>query len=256
MMNEGQQVRQGVLERVYVVMPVSTEHPSIAALTERVLQHSDVHRLLVVVDRATTKQTRQVLEQEKDAHGKRLGILEHGTSTGVASCYLVGFKQALEARATAVIEMDADGSHDPKLIPVFLDALVNGYDCVFGSRFIAGGHISGFPLYRRLISWAGTKAANVVTGTQFKDMTSGYEGFRADVLDQLDLDAFLSTGHMFQTELRFYLRHTNFKEIPIHYEGGDSTLTFRSIWEALVILKKLHKQPNAGFVVREPTTLP
>ncbi len=80
------------------------------------------------------------------------------------------------------------------------------------------------PLYRRILSSGGTLLSNLVLGTSLKDMTSGFEGFQRATLESLDFDAFLSTGHMYQTEMRFYCRNMNTIEVPIHYVGSASSL--------------------------------
>ena len=95
------------------------------------------------------------------------------------------------------------------------------------------------PLYRKILSSGGTILANIVLGTKLKDMTSGFEGFQAHVLQSMNLDRFLSTGHMYQTEMRYYCRDLNCVEVPIHYIGGDSSLKWKSVKEALEILFKL-----------------
>ena len=131
--------------------------------------------------------------------------------------------------------------HQPEEIPQFIENLEKGYDCVWGSRFINGGDISNQPLYRRFLSSGGTILSNIVLGTRLKDMTSGFEGFKAEVLKSMNLDKFLSTGHMYQTEMRFYCRKLNTIEVPIHYIGGTSSLKFKSVKEALRILFMLKK---------------
>ena len=69
----------------------------------------------------------------------------------------------------------------------------------------------------------------MVLGTKLKDMTSGFEGFQRKVLEKFDFDAFLSTGHMYQTEMRFYCRKYHSVEVPIHYVGGTSSLKLKSV---------------------------
>ena len=78
-------------------------------------------------------------------------------------------------------------------------------------------------------------------GTKLKDMTSGFEGFQAPVLESMNLDKFLSTGHMYQTEMRFYCRNKKSVEVPITYIGGESSLKASSVTDALKILFKLKK---------------
>ena len=124
---------------------------------------------------------------------------------------------------------------------VFIENLDKGYDCVWGSRFVEGGGISSQPLYRRILSSGGTILANVVLGTRLKDMTSGFEGFQAPVLRKLKLDEFLSLGHMYQTEMRYYCRKLNAIEVPIHYVGTASSLKGSSVTEALKLLFQLKR---------------
>lgn len=95
------------------------------------------------------------------------------------------------------------------------------------------------PLYRRILSQGGTFLANLVLGTRLKDMTSGFEGFQRKVLEHMNLDAFLSTGHMYQTEMRFYCRKLRTVEVPIHYVGTASSLKSSSVMEALRLLFQL-----------------
>ena len=97
------------------------------------------------------------------------------------------------------------------------------------------------PIYRRVLSQGGTFLANFVLGTRLKDMTSGFEGFQRGVLERMDLDAFLSTGHMYQTEMRFYCRNLRTIEVPIHYVGTASSLKGSSVTEALRLLFQLKK---------------
>ena len=91
------------------------------------------------------------------------------------------------------------------------------------------------------MSSGGTILANVVLGTRLKDMTSGFEGFQRYVLEDLKLDRFLSTGHMYQTEMRYYCRNYRTIEVPIHYVGSESSFRFKVVVEALRILFQLKK---------------
>lgn len=232
-------------ERIYVVMPVGNEESSIRDTVDGVLGQDLVDHLVVVIDHLSGDETVSELHRLSEHHGERLDLLFHESSNGVASCYLAGFKRALNRGADIVVEMDAGGSHDPRTIPQLLQAISDGSDCAFGSRFMKGGRITGFPLYRRALSKLGTRVANTITGTHFRDMTSGFEAFRSEVLRSLDLDGFLSKRHMFQTEMRYYCRNFDWVEIPIHYAGGDSTLTAGSVTEALRITFAMKRQPNA-----------
>ena len=102
------------------------------------------------------------------------------------------------------------------------------------------------PLYRRILSFGGTFLSNLILGTRLQDMTSGFEAFQREVLEKLELSHFLSTGHMSQTEMRFYCRNLNTVEVPIHYVGTASSLKGSSVTEALRLLFQLKE--NEGMI--------
>ena len=159
-----------------------------------------------VVDAYSRDRTEEII-REKEAQNSKVKCIFYRESKGVISCYLEGFHQALLDGAEQILEMDGGGSHLPSEIPQFLQRMEEGYDCVWGSRFM--------------------------------DMTSGFEGFQRKVLEHMNLDAFLSTGHMYQTEMRFYCRKLRTVEVPIHYVGTASSLKSSSVMEALRLLFQL-----------------
>lgn len=222
-------------------MPVANEEETMQDILDEILGLPfDNLYIYVVLDSYTKDNTESIVRamEKKTGHVKCIFYKE---SRGVITCYLEGFRQALVDGAEYIIEMDGGGSHWPKEIPQFIEKLEEGYDCVWGSRFIKGGDISNLPLYRRILSSGGTILSNLVLGTSLKDMTSGFEGFQRHVLEGLNLDKFMSLGHMYQTEMRFYCRNLNTIEVPIHYVGGASSLKLKSVFEALSILFKLKK---------------
>lgn len=102
-----------------------------------------------------------------------------------------------------------------------------------------------------MLSSGGTFLSNLILHTRLKDMTSGYEAFNADVLKQMDLGKFLSTGHMYQTEMRFYCKDFNTIEVPITYIGGDSSLKPKAVVEAIKLLFMLKKNRKNVFIKKE-----
>ena len=81
-------------------------------------------------------------------------------------------------------------------------------------------------------------------------MTSGFEAFQRDVLVNMDLDKFMSRGHMYQTEMRYYCRKYNTVEVPINYIGSKSSIKLKSVTEALSLLFKLKKNEK-NVMLRE-----
>ena len=221
-------------------MPVANEGETMAAVIDEILALPYDNLLLYpVIDSFSKDNTEEIIRSYE--HTGRVKCIFYEESTGVISCYLEGFRRALADGAEQIIEMDGGGSHQPCELPQFIDKLNEGYDCVWGSRFVPGGGMHNHPLYRRMLSGGGTFLSNLVLHTHYKDMTSGFEGFQRAVLEKMDFDKFLSHGHMYQTEMRYYCRNYKTIEVPINYIGSSSSLKFKFVLEALKILTQLKK---------------
>ena len=222
-------------------MPVANEEGTMGQILDEILElpYENLY-IYPVVDSYSKDRTEEII-REKEKISDKVKCIFYQESTGVISCYLEGFRQALADGAERILEMDGGGSHLPAEIPQFLEKMEEGYDCVWGSRFMEGGSMKEQPLYRRILSQGGTFLSNFVLGTRLKDMTSGFEGFQREVLESMNLDSFLSTGHMYQTEMRFYCRNLRTIEVPIHYVGTASSLKGSSVTEALKLLFQLKR---------------
>ena len=222
-------------------MPVANEESTMGQILDEILglPYENLY-IYPVVDSYSKDHTEEII-REKEKISDKVKCIFYQESTGVISCYLEGFRQALADGAERILEMDGGGSHLPAEIPQFLEKMEEGYDCVWGSRVMEGGSMKEQPLYRRILSQGGTFLSNFVLGTRLKDMTSGFEGFQREVLESMNLDSFLSTGHMYQTEMRFYCRNLRTIEVPIHYVGTASSLKGSSVTEALKLLFQLKR---------------
>lgn len=229
------------MKKTIIVMPVANEERTMGQIMDEILQLPyDNLYLYPVIDSYSKDRTEEII-REREAVNSKVKCIFYKESTGVISCYLEGFRQALADGAEQILEMDGGGSHLPAEIPQFLEKMEEGYDCVWGSRFMKGGSMMEQPLYRRILSKGGTFLSNFVLGTKLKDMTSGFEGFQRAILENMNLEYFLSTGHMYQTEMRFYCRNLKTVEVPIHYVGTASSLKSSSVTEALKLLFQLKK---------------
>lgn len=236
------------MKKTIIVMPVANEEATMGQILDEILSLPyDNLYIYPVIDSYSRDRTEEII-REREKLSEKVKCIFHDKSDGVVSCYLEGFKRALADGAERIIEMDGGGSHLPSEIPGFLEMLDKGYDCVWGSRFMEGGSMREQPLYRRFLSQGGTILANMVLGTRLKDMTSGFEAFQRRILESMNLDAFLSKGHMYQTEMRYYCRNEHTLEVPIHYVGTASSLKTSSVIEALRLLFQLKK--NEAFVHR------
>ena len=232
------------MKKTIIVMPVANEESTMEAILTEVMELPyDNLYIYPVIDSYSKDRTEEIIHEMEKKYD-RIKLIFHKESKGVITCYLYGFKMALQDGAERIIEMDGGGSHLPKEIPQFIEKLDEGYDCVWGSRFMPGGDITNQPLYRRILSSGGTWLSNLALGTRLKDMTSGFEGFQREVLENMDLDAFLSLGHMYQTEMRYYCRNKHTIEVPINYIGSQSSIKLKSVTEALRLLFRLKKNES------------
>ncbi len=232
------------MKKVFVVTPVASEEATILEQIERLcaLQIPSLE-VVFVIDGFSRDRTREIIRQ-KTENASWVHLFFFRESTGVASCYLIGMRYALEHGADQIIVMDAGLSHDPDCIPRFVSKLDEGYDCVFSSRFMPGGAVVGLPWYRYALSRCGTILANVLLGTRLTDMSSGYEAFQREALERLSLDKFLSikTTHFFHIEMRFYCSHFKIAEIPIVYRNSSTSLTPKGVVGAFRALWQLHRK--------------
>ena len=221
-------------------MPVANEEETMGDIINEILSlpYEDLY-LYPVIDAYSKDRTEEIIRSFEDTG--RVKCIYYAASKGVISCYFEGYRQALADGADQIIEMDGGGSHKPSEIPQFMEKFDEGYECIWGSRFTEEGGMKDSPWYRKILSGGGTWLANLVLGTTLSDMTSGFEGFKRNVLEEFDFDQFLSTGHMYQTEMRFYCRDRRAVEVPIHYTSGKSSLKADSVFEALKILFCLKK---------------
>ncbi len=150
-------------------------------------------------------------------YGKRIYILERPGKAGLGSAYRAAFQWALKMGYDAVVEMDADLSHDPADVPRLLEALSEGADMAVGSRYLNGIRILNWPQSRLWISTFGGWYARNLTGLPMTDPTSGFKAIRRRVLEELDWEQFTAQGYGFQVELHFFAWQAGFKivEVPI-----------------------------------------
>lgn len=231
-----------------VVVPMANEEQEFDEFTgemRRILDKLNSGHVYIIVDEVSIDDTYGLCLRlaQKD---QRFTVIWAPENRNIVDAYLRGFSEAFERGHEIIIEMDAGMSHDPKAIPQFLKALTKGHDCVFGSRFMHGGSMAESPLKRRFLSRSGTLLANLLLGTRLCDMTSGFQGFRAETVAKLLQYRFLSTAHFFQTEVRYLLRNYQFIEIPIHYRAPSPRVSVHAVTNALKVLSFYFRQRIGG----------
>lgn len=223
------------LGRIVVIIPTFNELSTLPVIVSRVRASVPEADILVADDNSPDGTGR--LADELAAADDQLHVMHRLGKEGLGAAYLAGFAWALQAGYDVVVEMDADGSHQPEQLPRLLDALRTA-DLVLGSRWVPGGRTENWPKSRQLISKGGTAYTRLMLGVPIHDATGGYRAFRADTLRKLDLHEVASQGYCFQIDLawRAVQRGLTVREVPITFverTAGTSKMSRKIVAEAL-----------------------
>lgn len=229
------------MDTAYVVIPTYNELDNLRLLTGRILSQHDSLRILIVDDNSPdgTGQLADALSHEDS----RIQVMHRPGKLGLGSAYREGLRRAMDLGAEYLIEMDADFSHDPAILPVFLEKIA-ACDLVIGSRYVNGISVVNWPLRRLMLSYGANVYTRLVTGLKIMDCTSGFKCFRRSLLERIDLDTIRSDGYSFQIEMHFRCaeRGARICEVPIIFidrRAGQSKMSKRIVREAVVMVWKL-----------------
>lgn len=221
-----------------VVIPMANEQadfqPFVSSLID-VLNLLECGKVYFVVDNVSKDNTLNLCKS-LESNDKRFVTVWAPDNKNVVDAYINGYKAALKNKHEIIIEMDAGLSHDPRALPMFLRVLNEGNECAFGSRFINGGSICESNWKRTFLSRFGTILSNLLLGTKMYDMTSGYQGFHANIVEKFVEYGLLSKAHFYQTELRYLLRRSRYAEIPIHYRAPSPSVSKKAIYNSFNVL--------------------
>ncbi|SMC99625.1 polyprenol monophosphomannose synthase [Sporomusa malonica] len=230
-----------------IILPTYNERNNLAELLALIYnQVEDIH--VLVVDDNSPDGTGELVRELMQQYNDRLFLLARPGKLGLGTAYIAGFKWALARDYQYIFEMDADFSHNPRYLTTFMTEAETA-DLVLGSRYIAGGGVTNWNMFRRLISRGGNVYARLILGLPFKDVTGGYKCFRREVLEQIELEDVKSNGYSFQIELtyRAFLKAYSIKEVPIIFEeraAGQSKMSKEIFREAIIMVWKLRAAKN------------
>ena len=235
--------------RLGIVCPMANEAATAVRFVDAVLAECERHgfdsvTLFVVLDNVSRDDTRNLLETHRTLQPE-LSVIWAPDTRGVADAYIRGYREALETSCDWILEIDAGFSHEPSDIGKFLEAMVDGRDCVFGSRFRERGQNLG-TLRRRVVSRGGTALTNLLLGTKLTDMTSGFQLFTHATLESVLAKGISSKGPFFQTEMKTHCRNLRVAEIPIQYNAGSHGVGRRAITESFITLFQLFRRRLVG----------
>jgi dolichol-phosphate mannosyltransferase len=229
--------------RTLVIIPTYNERENLPRIVPLVLEQEESLDVLVVDD-ASPDGTGEVARELAQRWEDRVHVLHREGKEGLGKAYIAGFRWGLDAGYVNLCEMDADLSHPAERLPDFL-AAIEEHDFVIGSRYV-GGRVTvvNWPVTRLLISVFGSFYARTITGLPVSDATGGFNMFRREVLETIDLDRIQSNGYSFQIELKFRAWKAGFEfvELPIVFterDQGESKMSRRIIAEAVWKVWKL-----------------
>lgn len=219
-----------------VVIPTYNEKDTIGAVIRRIHDTEPAMHVLVVDD--GSPDGTGDLADEIASRDPRVHVMHRTEKNGLGAAYIAGFGWALDRGYELIIEMDADGSHQPEQLPALIESIETGADLTIGTRWISGGRTVNWPFYRKLISRAGTTYARIMLSSRLHDITSGYRGFRAAALRAIDFDSLNSQGYCFQIEMAWLLERSGYsvREFPITFVErleGHSKMSSGIVLEAL-----------------------
>ncbi len=225
--------------RTLVITPTYVEAENIAEFLKRARAAVPDADILVVDDNSPDG-TADLAEAAAAELGG-IDVLRRPTKTGLGSAYRAGFAIGIEKGYDVLVQIDADLSHDPAVLPKLLHEIDTGADLVIGSRYVPGGEVPNWPWFRRALSRYGNRYGAFVLGSGVKDATSGLRAYRADALKAIDFSTTRAKGYGFQMETayRVYLWGGRIAEVPIVFTDrvrGYSKMTWGIFAEELLLV--------------------
>ena len=227
-----------------VIVPTYNERENLPRIIPEIFQHlPDCH--VLVVDDLSPDGTGE-LADELAAQNPKIHVEHRNGARGLGRAYIHGFEWALRRNYEYIFEMDADFSHQPYYLPLFLKKITN-FDLVLGCRYMPGGGIEGWGIHRLIISKGGNWYARKVLGLPYRDLTGGFKCFRRRALQSIDFEKVKSNGYAFQIELTWYVAQAGFQigEIPILFPDrteGTSKMNASIFHEAFLRMLQLRSE--------------
>jgi len=225
--------------RVLVLVPTYNEIENIEDVLRRTRAALPEGDILVIDDGSPDNTADRAEKLDVELGG--VEVLRRGAKSGLGSAYRAGFRVGLSRGYDVMIEMDADLSHDPAVLPELVATIEDGADLAIGSRYVAGGSIPDWKWARRAISRVGCWYARTVLGLSVRDATAGFRAYSRRALDRIAFDAVRADGYGFQVEMT-YLTQANggrIVEVPITFRDrtlGRSKMSMRIVVEALALV--------------------
>ena len=222
--------------RITVVTPTYNEAENLPKLVSALFSLPlDIN--VLVVDDNSPDGTGRVADELVSKYPGRIEVLHRPGKMGLRSAYLNGFQKVMDGSVDAIVQMDADFSHDPSAL-LDMASLLRVNDVVLGSRYVKGGSVDErWPLWRRSLSAFGNYYARTILGLPLHDVSTWYRMWRRETLQQVPFERIQSNGYVFLVEMAYLAHCLEFKigEAPIYFADrrwGKSKMSIKIQMEA------------------------
>jgi dolichol-phosphate mannosyltransferase len=225
--------------RVFVSVPTFREAENIEELLRR-LRAAVPDADILVIDDSSPDGTAELAEKVGSELG-HIEVLRRPGKSGLGSAYRAGHAIGIARGYDVMVQIDADLSHQPEALPGMLASVDDGADLAIGSRYVEGGAIPHWPVYRLALSRWGCAYAAWALGTGVADSTAGYRAYRASALKRMHFEATQANGYTFQIEMTYRLVRVggHVTEVPITFTDrvrGTSKMSGRIVVEAMALV--------------------
>jgi dolichol-phosphate mannosyltransferase len=242
--------------QITIVLPTYNEAENLPKLVSALLS-LPLDLGVLVVDDNSPDGTGAIADDLSKQYVDRVHVLHRAGKLGLRSAYMEGFQRAFDLGANAVVQMDADFSHDPSVLPEMARRIAS-HDVVIGSRYVEGGSLDErWPVWRKALSAFGNVYARTILNSPLHDMTTGFRMWRREALENMPLDRIRSNGYIFLVEMAYvaYLMGFRISEVPIYFADrrwGKSKMSLKiqleaamRIWDVRFHYRDLRKEKPA-----------
>ena len=223
---------------ITIVLPTYNEAENLPKLVSALFS-LPLDLVVLVVDDNSPDGTGRIADGLSKQYQGKVAVSHRAGKLGLRSAYIEGFRRAFELGADAVVQMDADFSHDPAVLTEMARRIAS-YDVVIGSRYVKGGSLARrWPIWRKALSAFGNAYARTILGFPLRDVTTGYRMWKREALQNMPLDRIRSNGYIFLVEMAYvaFLMGYDIAEVPIHFADrrwGKSKMSLKIQLEAAI----------------------
>tara|TARA_B100000945_G_scaffold197051_1_gene158444 strand:+ start:137 stop:850 length:714 start_codon:yes stop_codon:yes gene_type:complete len=236
--------------KTLIISPTYNEVKNIQSLVEQIFKLDPSYHLLIIDDNSPDGTAEKV--KELKSVFDNLHLEERPGKAGLGTAYLFGFNWALKNGYDAVVQMDADLSHDPNDVPRLISQLKN-HDLIIGSRYVEGVSVVNWPIRRLILSYGANIYSSFITGMPINDGTGGFKAWNISILQKIELKKVRSQGYSFQIEMNFraWRLGARIKEEPIIFVDrtiGESKMSKTIMYEAIWMVWRLRIWKIFGWI--------